>query len=59
LALYLTVLDNRKQVIFSSKEKLNPASGTIDFQDVTITVVQGRRSQAEKNKGERRKEEVS
>jgi len=39
-ALYLTVLDPRKHVIFTSKEKLNPASGTIDFQDVAITVVQ-------------------
>jgi hypothetical protein len=39
-ALYLTVLDNRRHVIFTSKEKLNPASGTIDFRDVTVTVAQ-------------------
>lgn len=51
LALYLTVLDNRKHVIFSSKEKLNPASGTIDFQDVTITVVQGPAKPSGKTKG--------
>ena len=50
-ALYLTVLDNRKHVIFSSKEKLNPASGTIDFQDVTITVVEGPAKPRGKTKG--------
>lgn len=37
-ALYLIVLDSRKHIIFTSKEKLNPQPATIDFQDVAITI---------------------
>jgi hypothetical protein len=49
--LYLTVLDSRRHIIFTSKEKLNPTPGTIDFQDVVITVVQEPAKPRGKTKG--------
>ena len=35
---YLMVLDSKKQVIYTSKNKLTPTPGVIDFLDVVITV---------------------
>ena len=53
-SLYLYVLDNRKQIIFTSKDKLNPAPSTIDFLDATIQVAQGPTKPKGKTKGKGR-----
>ncbi len=53
-SLYLYVLDNRKQIIFASKDKLNPAPSTIDFLDATIQVAKGSTKPKGKTKGKGR-----
>ena len=39
-ALHLTVLDRRNHVIYTSKNRLNPVPGEIDFHDAVIPIAQ-------------------
>lgn len=54
-SLYLLVLDRRGHVIYTSKDKLMPTAGVIDFHDVTISNIEQPDKPERKAKGKGRR----